>query len=88
MKLYGYCIDCHRVRPVNITGSGVARAAAGGVPSGVCDVCRDRCPGSGRPVPARRDESRAEAEATGHCLWCGKDIARTPRGILADHERR
>lgn len=40
MRLHGYCLECHKIKRVQVSGSGMARIAAGGVPSGICSSCQ------------------------------------------------
>lgn len=41
MKLHGWCEKCHKIRRVNVSGSGLARMAGGCTATGICDECLD-----------------------------------------------
>lgn len=42
MKLPGWCESCKKVKPVRVSGAGMARVAAGQVAIGTCGSCEAR----------------------------------------------
>lgn len=38
MRLHGWCEKCHKIRPVRVSGHGMAMAARG-IPTGICSRC-------------------------------------------------
>lgn len=42
MKIPGYCTECHRIKQVRVSSSGMARLAAHNVATGICDACQDK----------------------------------------------
>lgn len=40
MNIHGWCTECRRVKVVNVSNSGMASLAAGGIAQGVCSSCR------------------------------------------------
>lgn len=42
MNVTGYCTECHRVKTVNVSGSGMANLARGGAAMGICSGCRQK----------------------------------------------
>lgn len=44
MRIHGYCHGCHRVKLVNVSAAGLARAQLAGnatVLIGICDACTE-----------------------------------------------
>lgn len=42
MRLPGWCESCKKVKPVRVSGAGMARVAAGQVAVGICTSCETR----------------------------------------------
>lgn len=42
MRMTGYCTECHRVRPVRVSGHGMAMLAARRIATGICVACEQK----------------------------------------------
>jgi len=51
VNIMGYCTDCHRVRTVRVSSSGMAHLAASRVAQGVCQSCTDKADDLRRSEP-------------------------------------
>ena len=42
MRVHGWCESCHRIKPVRVSGVGMAMMMNRGAPTGICDDCEEK----------------------------------------------